>query len=97
MPVFSSRPGYTKVIYKIPCLWAIIPKCGAESHKCAHSNFGSVPQERLSLTFTAYRLEQLGHAGYYFIIIKFMANILNDKNCDLPYASQRDSAEVVFF
>lgn len=48
----SSRPGYTKVIYKFTCLWAIISKCGGESHKCAHSNFGSVSQGRLSGTFT---------------------------------------------
>lgn len=67
--------------------------CG-ESHQCAHSNFGSASQERLSGTFTAYRLEQPGHTGCFLTVTtEFMANILNDKNCHLPDALQRDLAE----
>lgn len=96
---FSSRPGYPKVLYKLTCLWAIIPKSGGESHKCAHGNFGPVSQERLGPAFSVYRPEQPGHAGCYFIMITitFMANILHDKDCDPPYALQRGLAEVSFF
>jgi len=57
---------------------------------CAQGNFGSASQQRLTPTFKACRLEQLGKAGCFFIVIltKLMADILNNNNCNLPYTFQ---------